>query len=93
MRLSIVGILYDIIVWQAACSVLIASVFVVGSIHESYEQSSILSVINMSIFVMIQWMIVSMLLLTMDIMILPPIFLVLHVTCGLPYACHRHHKS
>ena len=43
------------------------------------------SVLHVSLFASIQWMVVGMMLLTMDMLFLPPIFLIMHAACGLPF--------
>ena len=82
---SIVRIVYDILVWQVACSVLITVMLVSVSIEHQYQHMNPYSVLHVSLFASIQWMVVAMMLLTMDMLFLPPIFLIMHAACGLPF--------
>ena len=85
MKLSVIRIIYDVLLWQTACSLAITSAFLVFSLEDNYQDLSPSSVISMCFFTFIQWIMVLMFLFTADLLILPPIFAVLHLTCGLPY--------
>lgn len=81
MKLSIVSLVYDILLVQSFVSV--ATTLLLTSVY--FEKSGHLSIINTGIFAFIEWVTVCLLLVTMDMLFLPPIFMILHLTCGLAY--------
>jgi hypothetical protein len=86
MKLSIVGIVYDVVVCQIIGSVLLTLVLLSSSFKCTAAVSGVMSVIAMGSFALIEWAVVSMLLVTMDMLILPPVLAMLHYTWGIPYA-------
>jgi len=86
MKISVVSIWFDILMWQLACSVVMTALFIGVSLEDQHHPLDLLSITTTVLAAVFHWMLALILVLTTDLLLLPPVFALVHVACGVPYS-------